>query len=222
LHGFVLAYCKTNRRQTVITLWGRANSINVQKVIWALAELEMPYTRIDAGMQFGVVNTPEFLAMNPNGLVPVLRDGDFTLWESHAILRYLATKDPQSRLLSKDPAQAARADQWLEWYGSTLWPNMRPVFWNLVRTAPEQRDMAAVGQGVAGLGKNMLLLDQHLQTRPYVAGGTFSLGDIPLALIAHRWYAMDIERPAVQAVSAWFERVSARPAFQAHCAAPLT
>lgn len=206
----------------MITLWGRANSINVQKVIWALAELEMTYTRIDAGMQFGVVNTPEFLAMNPNGLVPVLRDGDFTIWESHAILRYLATKDPQSRLLSKDPAQAARADQWLEWYGSTLWPNMRPVFWNLVRTAPEQRDMVAVGQGVAGLGKNMLLLDQHLQTRPYVAGKTFSLGDIPLALIAYRWYAMDIERPAVQAVNAWFERVSSRPAFQAHCAAPLT
>lgn len=206
----------------MITLWGRLNSINVQKVLWALAEVDAPYQRIDAGMQFGVNNTPEFLAMNPNGLVPVIKDGDFVLWESHAIVRYLARQDTSGVLLPPDPRQAALADQWLEWYTSTAWESMKPVFRNLVRTAPDKRDMAAVAQGVASLAGNLQLLDRHLSRHAYVAGDRFSMGDIPLALIAHRWYLLDIERVDLPAVADWYTRIAARPAFKKDCAAPLS
>lgn len=206
----------------MITIWGRLNSINVQKVLWALAEINEPFHRIDAGMHFGVNNTPAFLAMNPNGLVPLLKEGDFVLWESHAILRYLARRDPSGVLLPSDPQQAAHADQWLEWYTSTAWESMKPVFRNLVRTPPDKRDMAAVEQGVASLSANMRLLDQHLSHHAYVAGNRFSMGDIPLALIAHRWYLLDIERTNAPAVADWYRRVADRPAFRKDCAGPLS
>jgi len=206
----------------MITIWGRANSINVQKVLWALAEIDEPYERIDAGMQFGVNNTPEFLLMNPNGLVPVLKEGDFVLWESHAILRYLARRDKTRCLLPASDQQIAHADQWLEWYSSTLWESMKPVFRGLVRTPPEQRNMAAINEGIAALAKNMTMLNKHLSKNAFVAGDSFSIGDIPLALVAHRWYLLDIERPTVPALDQWFKRVSARPAFQKDCAGPLS
>lgn len=206
----------------MIRIWGRANSINVQKVLWACEEMGVPFERIDAGMQFGVNNTPEFLAMNPNGLVPVLQEDDFTLWESHAILRYLAMKHGRASLYPDDPRVAAKGDQWLEWCASTAWPFMKPVFWNLVRVPEPDRDMNAVRQGVEGLVKSFAILEDLLARQPYLAGDAFSLADIPLGLVAYRWYGLDIDRPDYPAVRAWFDRLTARRAFQKHCALKLT
>ncbi|MGZ8265216.1 MAG: ATP-binding protein, partial [Burkholderiales bacterium] len=121
----------------MLRIWGRTNSINVQKVLWCCGELGLPYERIDAGMQFGVNNTPEYKAMNPNGLVPTINDDGFILWESHAIVRYLARKHGTGALWPADARVAADADRWMEWYSTTLWQHVRTIFWNLVRNGLE-------------------------------------------------------------------------------------
>ena len=206
----------------MIKIWGRANSINVQKVLWSCDELGMAFERIDAGMQFGVTSTPAFLAINPNGLVPVLEHDGFTLWESHAIVRYLARSNGLGSLCPADPMQAARADQWMDWACATLWPPMKPVFTNLVRVAPPERDLAAVAQGVAGLTAAFRILDSHLAHHNYVAGDAFTMGDIPLAVIAYRWFELDIERTDFSHLKRWYEQITSRPSFKRHCAVKLT
>lgn len=206
----------------MLKIWGRTNSINVQKVLWSCAEMKVTYERIDAGMQFGVNNTPEFRALNPNGLVPMIDDDGFVLWESHAIVRYLARKHGLGTLCPADPRTAADADRWMEWYSTTLWNHMRPVFWNLVRTPPEKRNLAEVEDNRQKLAGYLAMADSHLAKNEYLAGTQFSMGDIPLAVLSHRWFSLGIERPAMPNFERWFKTVSARPAFQQHCAAPLT
>ena len=206
----------------MLKIWGRRNSINVQKVLWTCAELGLPYERVDAGLQFGVNDTAEYRAMNPNGLVPTIDDDGFVLWESHAIVRYLARRHGMGTLFPADAKIAADADRWMEWYSTTLWPAMKPVFWNLVRIAPEKRNMAEVTAAHAKLVEYFGVVDALLAGRPYMAGHAFSMGDIPLALTAFRWFNLPIERPEFPALAAWFERVSGRAAFREHCAAPLT
>lgn len=132
----------------MMTIWGRTNSLNVQKVLWGLEELGLAYERIDAGLQYGVNDTAAFKAMNPNGLVPVLKENDFVLWESHAILRYLTVRHGRGTLLPVDAQVAARADQWMDWSSSIVWAQMRPVFQNLVRTPADQRNSQAVAEEV--------------------------------------------------------------------------
>lgn len=206
----------------MMTIWGRANSLNVQKVLWGLEEIGLAYERIDAGLQFGVNDTAAFKAMNPNGLVPVLKEDDFVLWESHAILRYLTVRHGRGTLLPADGQVAALADQWMDWSGSIIWAHMRPVFQNLVRTPADQRNMQAVAEGCAGLAKSFLILDEHLKKQPFVAGDDFTIGDIPLALLMFRWVALVKERPDTPALDQWFKNVSGRAGFVKHCAAPLT
>lgn len=206
----------------MLTLWGRENSINVQKVLWTLVELGMPFERIDAGLEFGVNNTDEFRQMNPNGLVPVIRDGDFVLWESQAIMRYLARQDEAHRLLPADAQQAALVDQWLDWSTGTVWPDMKPVFRNMVRTPRDQWNWPAIEAGLKGLDDDMRILAGTLDARPYVASDDFSLADIPLALIVHRWYLLDIERKNWPSVRDWYERIKERAGFQLYCDKPLS
>ena len=206
----------------MLKIWGRKNSINVQKVLWACDEMGVPWERIDAGMAFGVNNTPEFLAMNPNGLVPVINDNGFILWESHAILRYLARKHGMGTLWPSDPQVAARADQWLDWYHCTLFPDMRPIFVNLVRTPAEKRNMQEVEARRKLVVNSMKILDHLLSRQLYVAGDTFSMGDIPLGLATFRWYNMDVERPPTPNIDAWYERLTARPAMKPHLELPMT
>ncbi|AWB33715.1 glutathione S-transferase family protein [Orrella marina] len=206
----------------MVRIWGRANSINVQKVLWACEEVGVRFDRIDAGMQFGVTTTPEFRVMNPNGLVPVLDDGGFTLWESHAILRYLARRYGTGGLWPADEQIAARTDQWMDWCAGTVWPDMKVVFLNLVRRQPPERDMQAVEQSIRNLGVTLGILDAHLAVQPYVAGTHLSVGDIPIAVNAYRWFELDIERPALPHLQAWYGRVSSQPGFVKHCAVPLT
>jgi glutathione S-transferase len=194
----------------------------VQKVLWACTEMGVPFERVDAGLQFGVNNTAEYKAMNPNGLVPTISDDGFILWESHAIVRYLARKHGLGIILPRDERDAADADRWMEWYSTTLWNNMRPVFWNLVRIPAEKRNMAQVEDNRLQLVNHFALLNAHLETRDYVAAGTFTMGDIPLALTAFRWFNLPIERPDYPALKRWFDRLCERPAFQQHGMAPLT
>ena len=206
----------------MLKIWGRTNSINVQKVLWCCAEMAIPYERIDAGMQFGVNNTPEYRAMNPNGLVPLIDDDGFVLWESHAIVRYLSRKHGLGTLHPADSRTAADADRWMEWYSTTLWNHMKPVFWILVRTPTEKRNMAEVEDNRKKLAGYLEMADAHLKNHEYMAGARFTMGDIPLAVLAHRWFNLPIERPALPNYERWFRTVSQRPGFRQHCAAPLT
>lgn len=206
----------------MLKLWGRLNSSNVQKVVWACDELGLPVERTDAGMAFGVVNTPEYRAMNPNGLVPVIDDDGFVLWESNAILRYLATKAPSVGLMPADPKAAARADQWSDWVCGTFYPAFAPAFMGLIRTAPEKRDGAAID---ASLAKSETLLGQiegRFAEAPFVAGPAFSYGDIVVGVFVNRWVKMGLSTEKLPATRAWYERIAARPGAARVVAVPVT
>jgi glutathione S-transferase len=206
----------------MLRIWGRTNSINVQKVLWCCGELGLKYERIDAGMQFGVNNTPEYKAMNPNGLVPTIDEDGFILWESHAIVRYFSRKHGSGTLFPHDARVAADADRWMEWSSTTMWLNLRPVFWNLIRTPPEKRNMREVADCTAKLGANLAMVDAQLAKRAYIAGESFSMGDIPLGVAAYRWFNMPIERIALPHFERWYRAICERPAFKQHCMLPLT
>jgi glutathione S-transferase len=206
----------------MLKIWGRKNSINVQKVLWCCGELGLKFERIDAGMQFGVNDTPEYLAMNPNGLVPTIDHDGFVLWESHAILRYLCGLHGLGTLWPGTPRAFAEADRWMEWYNTTLWLNLRPVFWNLVRIPPEKRDMTLLNESIKKLAANMQIVDAQLAKTPYLGGKDFTMGDIPMGVAAFRWFNLPLERPPLGNLEAWYQRILKRPAFQEHCAAPLT
>jgi glutathione S-transferase len=206
----------------MLKIWGRANSINVQKVLWCCAELGLAFERVDAGGRFGVVNTPEYLALNPNGRVPTIEDDGFVLWESHAIVRYLSRRHGRGTLWPSDDRVCADADRWMEWYSTTVWPNLQPLFWNLVRVEPDKRDMKAVEEARGRLAQNLLIVENRLADRPYLAGESFTMGDIPMGVALHRWFLLPIERPDYPRLAAYYERLKGRPGFRQHCAAPLS
>jgi len=206
----------------MLKIWGRKNSINVQKVLWCCGELDLPFERVDAGMEHGVNNTPQYKAMNPNGLVPTIDDDGFILWESHAIVRYLARKHGSGTLWPEDTHTAADADRWMDWYATTLWQNVRPVFWTLVRTPPEKRNMAEVEEHRKKLAANLAIVDAQLSTRDYLAGNGFSVGDIPMGVAVYRWFNLPIDRPDYRNLDRWYKRLCERPAFKQHCMLPLT
>ena len=176
----------------MLKIWGRTTSINVQKVLWCCAELGVKFERVDAGGKFGVNNTPEYLALNPNGLVPTIDDGGFILWESHAIVRYLSHKHGRRTLWPNDDRIRADADRWMEWYSTTLWNNLRPVFWNLVRVEPDKRDMKLVEDSRKKMADNLRMVESNLANRQHVAGNAFTMGDIPMGVALHRWFLLPI------------------------------
>jgi glutathione S-transferase len=206
----------------MLRIWGRTNSVNVKKALWAVEELGLKYERIDAGMQFGVTKTPEYLRMNPNSLVPTIDDDGFILWESHSIVRYLAAKHGAGSLWPTDLRQRADAERWMDW-AFTLQGAMRDVFWGLIRTPPEKRDMKAIEAGVKRSGELLeAVLEKNLENRAYVAGASFTMGDIPVGCEVQRWMRVPIERPRLPAVESWFERLRARPPFLKLVDVPLT
>jgi len=198
----------------MLKIWGRTNSINVQKVLWCCAELNVKYERTDAGLQFGVNNTPEYKAMNPNGLVPTISDDGFVLWESHAIVRYLARKHGMGSLCPTDPKAGADADRWMDWHATTVWPNLQPVFRELVRVAPDKRNMPLVEESRNKLSASMAVLDAHLANRKFMTGDAFTMGDIPLGTAVHRWFNLPIKRENYQSLEAWYKRLQGRAAFK--------
>ena len=204
----------------MLKIWGRANSVNVQKVLWCCAELGVDYDRVDAGGPFGVVDTPEYRRRNPNGLVPTIDDDGFILWESNAIVRYLATKH-RSNLWPADPQLRAQADQWMDW-SHTFWGALRTGFLGLIRTPPEQRNDAAIAESLRMTGELLQRVDDHLRSRPYLTGDEFTVGDIPIGCAIWRWMGMPIERPARPHVLKWFERLGERPGYRKIVMSPLT
>ncbi len=206
----------------MLKLWGRSNSTNVQKVIWCCEELGLPFERADVGGPFGGNRDPEYLALNPNGLVPAITEGDFSLWESNAIVRYLSAKHGSGTLWPESLEVRAEADKWMDWQMGTVWASFRPVFLGLVRTPPEERDEEEIEAGVKGTADAMRILDSHLAAREHVAGSEFTMGDIPLGVTLHRWFALDIERPALPNVETYYERLGERPAYRANVMLPLT
>lgn len=204
-------------------LWGRNNSSNVMKVIWLLEEMQLPYERVDVGGAFGKTDTPTYRAMNPTGRVPSLEEDGFTLWESNAILRYLAgSASGGTAYYPADPHTRARIDLWLDAQQTELNRPISTVFWGMVRTPPEQRDMGAIRQAITDADRVWHYLDTPLSAHPFVSGGAFGIADIAWGVHVHRWYAMAIERPDHPLLRAWYERLLERPAYTAHIARPLS
>jgi glutathione S-transferase len=210
--------------QTRITIWGRANSVNVQKVLWCLHELDLAYERIDAGMAFGKNREPEYLTMNPNGRVPTLVDGDFVLWESNSIMRYLVRAyRPQSSLYPQAPKVRSGVDRWLDWTLSTLQPVDRPVFWALVRTPAEQRDMTAIQKDADAEAVQWRIVDAQLSTRRYIEGDDFTLADIALGAYARRWFGVQgITKPTFANLERWYAQFADRAGFMKFIAPPMS
>ncbi len=205
-----------------IRVYGRKNSINVQKVLWCCAELGVPFEQIDRGGEYGGTATPEYRAMNPTGRVPTIDDNGFVLWESNAIVRYLAGRYGMGTLCPRDDRARASADRWMDWQLVTVWRSLQPAFVNLVRTPPGQRDINAIEAALRQSAEHFTLLDAHLKDKHYVIGGAFSMGDIPLGVTAQRWFRLDIERPNLPALTAWYRRLEERPAFKQHVDLPLS
>jgi glutathione S-transferase len=194
----------------------------VQKVLWALDELGVAFERVDAGLQFGVVNEPFYRKMNPNGRVPTIEDDGLVLWESNAIVRYLSAKHGAGSLWPNDLRTRADADRWMDWTATTLGPAMTPVFWQLVRTPAEKRDAAAIASGAEQCAKLFELFDNALEGRDFVAGKVFTMGDIPIGTFVHRWYALEVKRSALKNLEAYYERLKRRPAYKKHVVKPLS
>lgn len=205
----------------MLKIWGRSNSVNVKKVLWCAEELGLQYERIDAGLQFGVVDTPEYRKLNPNGLVPTIEDDGYVLWESHAIVRYLCAKHGIGTLWPADPRARGDADRWMDWAFS-LQNALRPVFWGLVRTPPEKRDAKAIEEGRGKCAEMLAILDRALAQRAYVAGQALTMGDIPLGCHVQLWMRLPIERPAQPNVEAWFARLRERPPYRRIVDIPLS
>jgi glutathione S-transferase len=233
-----------------LQIWGRINSINVRKVVWAAQEAGVPFTRTDAGMAFGIVKTPAYLQMNPNALVPTLQDGDLVLWESNVIVRYLLAKygaptlaaartalPPEGELpglgrpgapagtaalYPQDLTQRFNAERWMDWQQTTLNRAGGPAFLQLIRTPEDKRDATAIAHSAAAMAPLLEQLNAHLADHAYLAGDHFSMADIPVGCDIHRWFGLPLERPALPHVERWYASVSSRPATRGVLELPLT
>jgi glutathione S-transferase len=217
---------RINRERNIVQLkiWGRANSVNVQKVLWCLAELDLPYERIDAGMAFGRNHDPDYLAINPNARVPTLVDGDYVLWESNSVMRYLAMAYGKgSTIYPEAPRRRAGVDRWLDWTLSTIQPVDRPVFWALVRTPLAQRDMVAIQKDVDAEAVVWKIADAQLATRRFIEGDDFTLADIAIGAYARRWLGVEgVSKPRFPNLDRWFAQFSERPGFKKFIAPPMS
>ena len=208
----------------MLKVWGRNTSSNVQKVMWAIGEIGLKCERIDIGGPFGKNNEPAYLAMNPNGLVPTLEEEDGSLlWESNTIVRYLAAKHSAGKLMPGDLMAQAQAGKWMDWQLSVAGPAIFPVFWGLVRTPPEKRDQAAIDAGKKKITDAMKIVDAQLNKTQFLGGDTFTVGDIPVGVMAHRFVTLVPERPAMPGLERWHKALSARPPYREHVTGiPLT
>ena len=206
----------------MLKVWGRISSINVRKVVLAAQALELPFERVDAGLAFGIVQTPQYKAQNPNALVPLLEDGDFTLWESNVIVRYLCARHPQRGLYPQDLRARFDAERWMDWQQTTLNNASRDAFWQLIRTPEQQRNPQAVTASVAATEPLLAMLDAHLARRAFMAGDTFTMADIPIACEMHRWWGLPLEHPPHPHLRRWYDGIRQRPAARGVLDLPLS
>lgn len=200
----------------MLTIWGRRNSVNVQKVLWAADECGQAWRNVDVGGPLGGLDTPQYAALNPNRLIPTLQDGELTVWESNAIVRYLAACYAPTTLWCDDPVPRAIVDQWMDWQLGTLMAPMRNLFLAMVRLPPEQRDPVRLDKMRLRLAALWRMVEDRLTGRPYIGGDSFGLADIAVGSSCHRWFALPIERPDLPNLRAWYDRLGQRPAYREH------
>ena len=213
----------------MLKLWGRNNSSNVKKVMWACAELGVPYERIDAGLHFGITTTDEFREKNPNGMIPVIDDDGFILWESNAILRYLCAKHPKAPFWPADPKIRASADRWMDWQLTTLGPPIGPAFMQLVRAPQAEWDMKMISANIPKAAQNWTIADRQLGKTKWLTGDDFTVGDIPAAILAYTWFEMPLAKAGLEEhrvplanVDRWYAQLNAMPNFRDIVAIGLT
>lgn len=200
----------------MLTVWGRKTSSNVQALMWCIGELGLPCERHDVGHRYGGNDTPEFLAMNPNGKVPVLKDGDGEpLWETGAILRYLASRYGAPPFWPRDLEARAQVDKWAEWSKiNVALAFTRPIFWQVVRTAPKDRNPTAIEEGLRVLGQNLAIAEAQLSRHAFLAGDDLTLADIQLGHVLYRYFDIAIERPELPALRRYYDRLTERPLYR--------
>ncbi len=204
----------------MLMVWGRRSSSNVQAVMWCIGELDIPHKRIDAGFKYGVTDTDNYIAMNPNGTVPTIQDGvNKPLWESGAILRYLAGKYADDEFWPNDPVARANVDQWSEWSKINIAMMFTsPIFWHVVRTPIAKRDPEIIRKSIAKLENSLLIAEHQLQKNSYIAGTSFTLADIQFAHVLYRYYDIAIDRTPLESVREYYHRISMRPSYSQHVA----
>jgi glutathione S-transferase len=206
----------------MLKVWGRRSSFNVQKVMWLIGELSLEHEHVDAGGKFGGLDAPAFVAMNPHGRVPVIRDGDATVWESHAILRYLAARHGVGQFWSVDPAARAPVDGWMDWSQTALQPDfLVGVFWGFYRTPEDKRNWLAIRGSLVRCARHFEKLDRLLEGRRFLLGDTLTLADIAAGTSLYRYYELEIERPPLAQVERWYRALQQRAAFREHVMIPF-
>jgi glutathione S-transferase len=206
----------------MLTIYGRRNSFNVQKVLWLVGELGLDHAHVPLGGAFGGLDDPSFRLRNPHGRIPVVDDEGVTVWESHAILRYLAARHGGERFFPSDAAARSHPDRWMDWAQSTLQPAfIDGVFVAYYRTPEEKRDWPAIRAAVARCAIHYAFLDRWLADRPFIAGDDLTLADIPAGGMLYRYFELDIERPPLPNVEAWYARLQERPAYRQHVMVPF-
>lgn len=207
----------------MIKVWGRKNSSNVQKVMWTIGELGIAHERVDVGGPFGGNKDAPYLAMNPNGLIPTIQDGDLTLWESNAIVRYLAGAYGVGKIVSVDAKKVALCNQWMDWQIAVVSPAITPAFLGLIRTPAEKRDAAGIAASQTKTTEAMTMLDAELGKHSFVVGDTFSIADIPLGIMAYRYWQLVPKHPAHPNLKRWYDKLQSRAPFVTHVSSiPLT
>lgn len=206
----------------MLTIYGRKSSFNVQKVMWLVGELGLEHKHIELGGSFGGLDTPEFLGLNPHGRVPVIDDDETIVWESHAILRYLAACYGDRTMWSNDPEVRSHVDRWVDWSATTLQPDfLIGIFWGFYRTPEAQRNTAAIDKAIARTGQHMMLLDRHLADRQFMTGRNFSLADVAVGTNLYRYFNIEIARPSTPSVERWYKLLQERPAYREHVMIPF-
>ncbi len=206
----------------MLKIWGRTTSSNVQKVLWTCAELGIEYDRVDHGGPFGGNRDPEYLKLNPNGLVPTVIDGDLVMWESNTICRYLCATRGGDRLYPRDPAARTHVERWMDWQLSVIGGPMGALLQGLIRSTPETRDPAAIEAARRRAIAAWEIVDDALASQPYLGGNSLSLAEIVMGTHIYRWFNYAIERPDMPRLHAWYERCGARPGFKDHIVMPIT
>lgn len=206
----------------MLKIWGRISSINVRKVVFTAQLLALPFERVDAGAAFGIVKTPDYLARNPNALVPTLEDGDFTLWESNVIVRYLCASHPEAGLYPQDLRQRFDAERWMDWQQTTLNGAGRDAFVQSIRTPEPQRNPQAIAASVAATEPLLAMLDARLAARPFLAGDRLTMADIPIACEMHRWWGLPLAHPPHPHLRRWYDGLRALPAARGALDVPLS
>ncbi|AWH50977.1 glutathione S-transferase [Stenotrophomonas sp. SAU14A_NAIMI4_5] len=206
----------------MLKIWGRRNSSNVRKVLWCAEEIGLPYESIEVGGSHGGTQSAEYVAMNPNSLVPVIEDHGLPLWESNTIVRYLSARYSLGTLYAEDAMERAQAEKWMDWSTSRMAALYSELIWGIMRTAPADRDEARINAAIVRAGDYLKMADETLGRQPWLSGEKFAMGDIPLGSLIYAWFELPIQRPDLPNLADWYARLRERPAYQRGVMSPLT